>query len=912
MVVLKMITSGKNEHFSKNKLTISPIAMVLLGLFSPNGHAELYFPSELVSGALQTVADLSIFSTEGKQLPGMYQVDIYLNGYYVSARTVRFDNAGESSDSSEITDATAGGFSGSQQGSENTAQASDKKATVRKAYVRDNTGLTAVLTRKEMETLGVNVRLFPALMALTDEQAVSPGLYIPDAFTRFNFQKMRLDISIPQAAMKNTANGYIDPELWDEGINAVLLDYSFNGSNNHGRYGNSQSHYLNLRGGINIGAWRLRDSRTWRDNSSPGSHSRSWQHLSTYAERTIIPWKSSLLMGEGTTDSDIFDSLAFRGGRLSTDDNMYPDTMRGFAPVIRGSAATNARVSIRQNGFIIYQTYVSPGAFSITDLFPMYSSGDLEVIVKEASGSEHTFTVPYSSLPVLQREGHLKYSVTAGRFRGGSSRYDNPAFAEGTFIRGQPHDVTVYGGLQYSENYFSAALGAGISLGTLGALSADITQANSTLSDGSHYQGQSLRFLYARSLNSLGTSFRLTGYRYSTKGFHTLEETALKGMNGWRYDDDTVDPDGRPSRYNRGGYYDLNKVKRARFEASISQRLGTGSLYLSGIRQTYWNSDEVSNSLQSGFSSSLGAVTYGLSYSYSRQSPQSGADKSVYLSLSVPLDSLLSPPSSARRHSSVYATFNSSHDSSGSSLQRVGLSGSALENKNLNWSVSQGYSRHDGQSGSTSLNYQGGYGSSNVGYSYSNDYRQISYGVSGGALLHSEGLTFGQPLGDTNVLIVAPGAKGLSVDSGTGVQTDWRGYAIKPYVSAYRENRIALDTKTLDDDTDIEGTVSRVVPTKGAVVKARFVTRHGMRVLMTLTHDGKPLPMGSTVTAGDITGIVGDDGLVYLSGMQADGILTAQWGSGPDQHCTVRYRLSKKEESTDSSPVIRINETCHR
>lgn len=139
----------------------------------------------------------------------------------------------------------------------------------------------------------------------------------------------------------------------------------------------------------------------------------------------------------------------------------------------------------------------------------------------------------------------------------------------------------------------------------------------------------------------------------------------------------------------------------------MSQRLGTGSLYLSGIRQTYWNSDEVSNSLQSGFSSSLGAVTYGLSYNYSRQSSQSGADKSVYLSLSVPLDSLLSPPSSARRHSSVYATFNSSHDSNGSSLQRIGLSGSALENKNLNWSVSQGYSRHDGQSGSTSLNYQG-------------------------------------------------------------------------------------------------------------------------------------------------------------------------------------------------------------
>lgn len=235
-----------------------------------------------------------------------------------------------------------------------------------------------------------------------------------------------------------------------------------------------------------------------------------------------------------------------------------------------------------------------------------------------------------------------------------------------------------------------------------------------------------------------------------------------------------------------------------------------------------------------------------------------------------------------------------------------------LENNNLSWSVSQGYSHYDGKNGSAGLNYQGGYGNSNVGYSYSNDYRQVSYGLSGSALLHSEGLTFGQPLGDTNVLIEAPGAKGASVEGVTGVQTDWRGYAVKSYVSAYRENRIALDTNTLDDDTDIEGAVSRVVPTKGAVVKASFVTRNGMRVLMTLTHKGKPLPLGSTVTTGDITGMVGDDGQVYLSGMQNSGILTAQWGSAPDQRCTVRYHLPKKEERTGSLPVIRMNETCDR
>ncbi|WP_255964886.1 fimbria/pilus outer membrane usher protein [Klebsiella pneumoniae] len=29
------------------------------------------------------------------------------------------------------------------------------------------------------------------------------------------------------------------------------------------------------------------------------------------------------------------------------------------------------------------------------------------------------------------------------------------------------------------------------------------------------------------------------------------------------------------------------------------------------------------------------------------------------------------------------------------------------------------------------------------------------------------------------------------------VRTDWRGYAVLPYATEYRENRIALDTNTL-------------------------------------------------------------------------------------------------------------------
>jgi outer membrane usher protein len=101
----------------------------------------------------------------------------------------------------------------------------------------------------------------------------------------------------------------------------------------------------------------------------------------------------------------------------------------------------------------------------------------------------------------------------------------------------------------------------------VGAVSADVTHANSTLSDGSRHDGQSIRFLYGRSLVSTGTSFRLAGYRFSTEGFYSLNETALKRMSGWTDDSELVDAAGRPVKDNWGSYYNLYSNKRERLQA---------------------------------------------------------------------------------------------------------------------------------------------------------------------------------------------------------------------------------------------------------------------------------------------------------------------------------------------------------
>ncbi len=98
--------------------------------------------------------------------------------------------------------------------------------------------------------------------------------------------------------------------------------------------------------------------------------------------------------------------------------------------MVRGIARTNAQIVIRQNGYVIYQSYVPPGAFEITDLYPTGGSGDLNVNVREADGREQHFVVPYAVVPVLQREGRFKYSLTSGKYRSYGGGVDERPFSQ--------------------------------------------------------------------------------------------------------------------------------------------------------------------------------------------------------------------------------------------------------------------------------------------------------------------------------------------------------------------------------------------------------------------------------------------------------------------------------------------------
>lgn len=154
-----------------------------------------------------------------------------------------------------------------------------------------------------------------------------------------------------------------------------------------------------------------------------------------------------------------------RGAQLTSDEEMLPDSQRGFAPVIRGIAKSSAEVTVEQNNYVIYRTFVQPGAFEINDLYPTSNSGDLTVTIKEADGSEQKFVQPFSAVAILQREGHLKYSLRR-EYRAGNYDSAEPKFWQLDAMYGLPYGFTVYGGSIFSEDYYSLAGGLGKTLVT--------------------------------------------------------------------------------------------------------------------------------------------------------------------------------------------------------------------------------------------------------------------------------------------------------------------------------------------------------------------------------------------------------------------------------------------------------------
>ncbi|MDI2143671.1 MULTISPECIES: fimbria/pilus outer membrane usher protein [unclassified Pseudomonas] len=811
----------------------APFSVALVFSSACLADGEEQFNTSFLQGASSSV-DVQALLATSRVLPGVYRVDLYGNKTLVGRRDIDFRR-------------------------------------------HPGTGkIEACLTLEMVRQLGVDVgKLQTADKLLGDDPNACLDLpaLIDHASVRYDVPRLQLMVSVPQSAMERGRRGYVDPALWDAGVSAAFINYQVSSSRNSTQGDNTLSNNIGLRNGINLGAWRMRNESNF--NSTTGNPS-TFKSNRTYLQHDVTALKGQFSAGDIFSDADLFDSVRYRGLKLASDDGMRADSERGYAPVIRGIAQSSASVEIRQNNYILYTANVPPGPFEISDIYPSGSNGDLEVTIIEADGRRRVSVQAFSSLPIMVRQGQLKYSVSAGRYNSNSDDQQSPQFLSSTLAYGISSNLSGIVGVQATENFKALSVGAGRNT-AIGAVSLDLTHSSSRTFDQT-VTGNSLRALYAKTFTDTDTNFTLAAYRYSTEGYRTLTEHV--------------------EELNSAGQSHTGNSK-TRTDLTVNQSLGRnqefGSVYINASDQRYWGRGG-SQSLSAGYSNYWGNVSYNLGTTYSKDIGNYGLssnDTLVNLSVSFPLGS---KPRATRAF--VSASAQNHNDTT-----QMGINGYLSEDSDTYYSVQGGNSSIGGSSGSVNLSTRTLVMDIGAGYSQGRGYNSQNLNVAGSIVGHAGGINLGQTVGETFALAQVEGVEGVKIGSFSGAKTGSNGFAVVPNAQPYRVNWINLDTRDLGGDIEIDNATRQVVPRRGAVVLARYASKTGRRVQFALFDaQHRPIPFGASLedSAGKQLAI-SDPGGKALALVEADaGTLVISWQG---QRCEASYLLPERNKALNYEKV---------
>lgn len=806
---------------------------------------EQYFNPQFLGKDASLVQDLTFLNNGNDITPGNYYLDLYVGDKFIKNININF-------------------------------------------YNKDSQ-VVACIDGEMAELLPLNkvtrelIKQLPSVDGCLDLKTV-----IPEVDYNIDLPKLAFKIIIPQIYLESKATNLARESDWDSGITAALINYNFVGTNSHNENGGDySSYYFYLNNKLNIGAWRLYGNMYWNENKFGNLKNSEFKSNGIYLARDIKPLKSTLLIGQNSLGSNLFDAIQYIGLTIASSNEMRPENENGYAPPIRGVASTRSKITVRQNNLIVYQTFIDPGPYDIKDLYPVGSSGDYEVELTSLDGAVvGKYNVPYSTLPNLLKEKNYNYSATLGQL-------DLPSvkeykFLQGSFSYGLPFRATLYGGVQGYTNYQSLGLGVAKDFGHLGALSVDMVNSDTKFTNESYrINGQSYRILFAKSFVGTKTNIQLTGYRYSTSGFYTLNEAVYKNSNiiGNSFDDNLL---GR---------------KRSTFQANISQNLGNwGQLYLWGTTSKYWGKNESSNNIQVGWNKTFSQLN-GLmvSFNYNKQKFNGIDNNSIGLSLMMPLNF------SKKWKSNSYISNNSIYNKSTDQfVNNTNVYGRTDDNK-LNYSVFQSVTDNS-SSDTTNLNlkYDVNIADLTLGASYSKSTKQINYGISGSVLLHDDAISFFKQAYDTNILVEAKGATGAEFSkAGDNIKINKQGYALIPYATPYRYNDVELNPETFKDGYDIDNKILKTAPTRGAIAKVIFDVRKGYNFIIRPNLNGEIIKFGTVVESlsDNSTSIANDDGTVYISGVKNNSKYRIYWNKDHICEFTVHYDENFREDYINKKNV---------
>lgn len=799
-------------------------SLLILSLFiAPVRATE--FNTEFLKIGDNAQVDLTQFTNSDNIIPGSYIVDIIANKNYLLQKEVRFLPG------------------------------------------KNSTTAVPCLTRELIEMLGLKDDYLDHLdktsVCLTPDS-------LPEISIIFKKTNSQLIITVPQILLKYTDANYAPPSQWDNGIPGILMDYRAvvnTRQNTHQDRVNSVSTYGTV--GTNAGSWRLRSNYQYNQSSSASaSSSNNLDFTNTHLFRALPAIQSQLTLGQTFLSSNIFDTLAYTGVNMSSDDRMLPPSLRGYAPMITGIAKTNSKVTISQQGRTIYLTTVPSGPFSIQDLNSAVQ-GALDVKIEGEDGSVTQYSMNTASVPFLTRQGQIRYNLSAGKPSMTQNHVQDPLFYMGELSYGLSSTWSLYGGAIAAQDYSSLAMGVGKDMNLLGAISADVTQSRAQF-DNDKKIGQSWRVNYSKRIESLDTDLRFFGYRFSDSNFVSLSDFSSMSNNQWQY------------------------ANKQRYTVTASKQINDISTYLSYSHDSYWNAAS-SQRLDVSASTLFDFVNFknislnvSVSFTDNPSSNSTPGSREVisYVGFSVPLDN-------GKR-----VDYNQ-QSGKGRFDQTVSLRKN--EGRDDYYQLTTGGQYNDpmvsGYYQKTTPQAQYGINSTYV----ANNYNSLSATISGsmvatakGSALHTRGSN-----GNTRLLVDTQGVKDVWFNNQKTLTNRW-GYGVIDGLPSYDIYEARLDVTRLPENAETAMPIKRIVLTDGAIGYLPFDMNKGRKMLIALQlADGSRVPFGAEVNiakSGKYVAVVGEEGITWLTGLQPEDILVASWST---HKCTLNLpEITPKESGT--------------
>lgn len=646
----------------------------------------------------------------------------------------------------------------------------------------------------------------------------------PQAVVRAEPTRQELHLVLPADAVNDEVE---DRDDYHHGGTAALLNYDASSSTyaGNGQRRTSYNAYTEL--GLNTGGWILRSRQSINQNNGDTQV----QVMESFAQRSLPRQRKLFQAGELAVASPLFGGVPIFGVQLLPEDALIEP--EGGGPLVEGIANSEARVEIRQDGMLLHSTLVPPGPFSLGGFTARSNNSDLKVTVHE-EGGEQQFLVPAASFnrASLARPGT---TLAAGQLRAVAAQAipNRTLLTASSAWRLPGADAVLSGGTLLTNRY--QAVGLGLDQ-VLHGNSRAIISGRTTIARSADAYGLSMNLRLSKQWGPLRMNL---GASQRSRGYRDLHEHGISG------DDPSM---------------------RRRVKWQVSTGLGTSS--------PRWGNSSLSWSHNSTFEGTAGGrlvgswarkvgrgtLTASLESSHGRLQHSGRSSLAAYASLSFPLG-----------RASVRANLRQRDG-----RDSLGVDASGRFNQRANWRLGAQQER----AVQTRRQFSAGAGmqlskarvaaSMTLGESS----RSVNTQLSGGMVLHSQGLTFSpQRVQDTFGIATVGSVKGVRLNAGGGYAwTDRKGRAVLSDLRPYADTRVEVDGTSLPRRADLDNGTRSLRVARGSVSYVSFKVELNQRAFLTAAlADGRPMPKGLTVLAdGEFITATVEGGRFYLPSYQPE------------------------------------------